>query len=264
MARQYFHMSDWNPELYLNFERERTQPVRDLAVRIEIAEPKRILDIGCGPGNSTAVLKNRWPKARVIGLDNSPAMIEKARKTRSDIEWIQGDAGGDLSPLGLFDIVFANASLQWLPSHSELLPRLLSRLNDGGVLAVQIPKFPDMPIAKAIKKVSKFPAYFPFFSGFKSGMHYFGEPTYYDVLCGLSRTLDMWVTSYYHLLENHSAVIDWVQSTRMRPYLDRLPEERRAGFIAEVLALAKQNYPVRPDGKVLFIFKRFFFVASKA
>lgn len=104
-------MSDWDPDSYLKYERERTQPVRDLAARIEIADPTRIIDLGCGPGNSTAVLRQRWPKAQIVGLDRSPAMLEKARSTHSDIEWVQDDIGADLSRYGSFDLVFANASL---------------------------------------------------------------------------------------------------------------------------------------------------------
>ena len=256
-------MSDWNPESYLKFERERTLPVHDLVARIEMANPARIIDLGCGPGNSTAVLKERWPAARIIGLDRSPAMIEKARKTRSDIEWVEGDAGADLSYLGSFDLVFANASLQWLPNHGELMPRLLQRANNGGALAVQIPKFEEMPIAAAIRESTNLPRYAGLFTGFESGLHSFGDADYYDALHGSSRAIDLWVTHYYHVLENQPAIIEWTKSTGMRPYLERLPENEREGFMAEVLKRAKRAYPAQRDGKVLFIFKRLFFIAYK-
>ncbi len=257
-------MSDWNPGLYLKFERERTQPVRDLVARIEVASPARILDIGCGPGNSTGVLQRRWPGADIIGLDNSPAMIEKARQAFPAIRWVQADAGTDLSHLGKFDIVFANASLQWLPNHRELMPRLLRLLNPGGTLAVQIPRFEEMPIASAIEGVTWLPAFSGFFSGFDSGFSYFENGVYYDALCRHSRALDLWVTHYYHVLANHEAIIEWTQSTAMRPYLDRVPEPLHQEFKDRVLERIRPHYPAQCDGKVLFIFKRFFLVAYAA
>jgi trans-aconitate 2-methyltransferase len=254
---------DWNPELYLKFERERTQPVRDLVARIELGDPRRILDLGCGPGNSTGVLKERWPAASVIGLDNSSAMIEKARTSGLAVEWLKADAGSDLSHLGKFDIVMANASLQWLPTHRELLPRLAQLLNSGGALAVQIPKFPDMPLARTIDEVTRLPRYAELFADFHSGMHYFGDGSYYDVLIPVCRTVELWVTHYYHVLANHPEIIEWVKSTGMRPYLDHLPENERDSFMAEVLERLKPLYPAQSDGRILFIFKRLFFIAYK-
>lgn len=256
-------MADWNPDLYLKFERERTQPVKDLVARIELQDPARILDLGCGPGNSTAVLKGRWPTASVIGLDKSEAMLEKARTSGLAAEWLKADVGSDLTHLGKFDAVVANASLQWLPNHDELLPRLMQLVERGGALAVQIPKFPDMPIAKTIVAVTRLPQFAALFDGFESGMHYFGDRFYYDVLCPLSRAVELWVTHYYHVLANQPAIIDWIKSTGMRPYLEHLPEAQRDGFMAEVLEHVKPAYPVQSDGRVLFIFKRLFFIAYK-
>lgn len=256
-------MADWNPGLYLKFEHERTQPVRDLVARLEVKTPARILDIGCGPGNSTAVLKDHWSAASVMGLDNSPAMIEQARRSRQDIEWVQADAGADLSHLGTFDIVLANASLQWLPEHAQLLPRLLKSVASNGALAVQIPQFDQMPLAQAMDETSQLPEHAPFFTGFDPGLHRLDEGGYYDVLCGASRALDLWVTHYYHVLENHAAIIEWMKSTAMRPYLAQLPQDRQQGFAGEVLERVKQIYPLQRDGKVLFIFKRLFFIAYR-
>jgi trans-aconitate 2-methyltransferase len=257
-------MSDWNPELYLKFERERTQPVKDLVARIEVSSPARIVDLGCGPGNSTLVLRERWPGAAIVGVDNSPAMLERARKSNPGIEWIQADAGGDLSPLGPFDIVLANASLQWLPDHRSLMPRLLRLLNPGGALAIQIPRFEDMPMARIIQEATKLAEYAEFFAGFKSGLHCLGAEGYYDTLCEASRRIDLWETHYYHVLADHPAIMDWTKSTALRPFLDCLPEDRQAGFMAEVLQRVKEEYPARRDGRVLFVFKRFFLIASAA
>lgn len=257
-------MADWNPGLYLKFERERTQPVHDLIARLHGQNPNRILDIGCGPGNSTAVLKERWPLASVVGLDNSPAMLEQARHSRQGIDFVQADAAADLSQLGAFDLVLANASLQWIPDHHRLLPRLFRIVSPGGVLAVQIPQFDQMPMARAISDTSRGAEYASFFAGFDDTLHRLEEGAYYDVLCDEARALDLWVTHYYHVLENHAAIVEWIQSTAMRPYLNQLPGDRQPGFIAEVLERVKRLYPVQCDGRVLFIFKRLFFVAYKA
>src|ERR1051326_235233 len=122
-------MPDWNPELYLRFVNERTQPVKDLVAHIDLQGPTRVLDLGCGPGNSTAVLKHRWPDASVLGLDRSAAMIAKAKSSGLDVQWVHADAGASLTHLGPFDLVVANAALQWLPDHGQLLPRLVQLLN---------------------------------------------------------------------------------------------------------------------------------------
>ncbi|HVM48742.1 MAG TPA: methyltransferase domain-containing protein [Candidatus Acidoferrum sp.] len=257
-------MADWNPGLYLKFERERTQPVRDLVARLEVREPSRILDIGCGPGNSTAVLKERWPKASVTGLDNSRAMIEKARRARTDIEWLEADAASDLSHLGAFDVVLANASLQWLPNHAALLPRLFRSVGRGGALAVQIPQFDRMPIAQALSETTRQAEFASFFTGFDDALERLEDAAYYDVLSESSGAVDLWVTHYYHVMEGHEAIIEWMTSTALRPYLDRLPPNQQGPFLAAVLARLRQAYPAQHDGRVLFIFKRLFFIAYRA
>lgn len=257
-------MADWNPGLYLRFERERTQPVRDLVARLEVREPSRILDIGCGPGNSTAVLKERWPRASVTGLDKSRAMIEKARRSRTDVEWLEVDAASDLSHLGTFDVVLANASLQWLPNHEALLPRLFRCVGPGGALAVQIPQFDLMPSAEAIRQTTRQAEYESFFSDFDEALHRLDDPAYYDVLSASSRALDLWVTHYYHVMEDHAAIVEWMKSTALRTYLDRLPSSQQEPFLAAVLERLKQVYPTQRDGRVLFIFKRLFFIAYRA
>jgi trans-aconitate 2-methyltransferase len=257
-------MADWNPGLYLRFERERTQPVRDLVARLEVRQPSRVLDIGCGPGNSTAVLKDRWPEAAVTGLDNSRAMIEKARRSRADIEWLEADAASDLSHLGFFDVVLANASLQWLPDHQALLPRLFRSIVPGGALAVQIPQFDRMPSAQAIRETTRQAGFASFFTDFDDALHRLQDAAYYDVLSELSRAVDLWVTHYHHVMEDHAAIIEWMKSTALRPYLDQLPSIHQETFLAAVLSRLKDVYPTQRDGRVLFVFKRLFFIAYRA
>lgn len=147
-------MHEWNPDLYLKFEKERTQPVKDLISRIEKDNPERIIDIGCGPGNSTMELKKRWPGAFIVGIDSSENMIKKAKLDYPQLEWIVFDANEDLSPLGKFDIVFSNAAIQWMPGHKELVRKFFGMLNDDGVLAVQVPNTEYMPIRAAIRETA--------------------------------------------------------------------------------------------------------------
>jgi trans-aconitate 2-methyltransferase len=177
---------------------------------------------------------------------------------------VQADIGADLSSLGAFDLVFANASLQWVPDHRNLLPRLFGLLNRGGALAAQIPRFLDMPIAQAIRDTANSPQYAAFFTGFEPGLHHCADEVYYDTLSRQSRALDLWATHYYHVLENHLAILDWIESTGMRPFLAQLPEDRREAFKAQVLGRVRNLYPAQSDGRPIFIFKRFFFVAYKA
>lgn len=256
-------MQDWNPNLYLKFEKERTQPVIDLISRIELDQPNRILDIGCGPGNSTRKLQERWPDAKIIGLDSSANMIEKARKASPDIQWIHADANGDLSTLSTYDVVFSNAAIQWMPNHEVLIPKLFSLVNPIGVLAIQIPEVSKMPMQMAIEETA----------ATKKWQHISIEGDtftlneadyYYDLLNKLSDEVYIWETHYYHVMENHQQIIDWYTSTGMKPYLDRLSQDSdKKEFAKDVLNIIKNAYNIQSDGRVLFPFKRVFFIATK-
>jgi len=139
-------MSGWNPGQYLQFENERNKPILDLLGRVGLPCPARVIDIGCGPGNSTQFLAKRWPEAEIVGLDSSGAMLEAARKRLPALHWIECDASQDLSHLGRFDLVFSNAALQWMPDHERLIPGLFALLNPGGVLAAQMPHTNATPL----------------------------------------------------------------------------------------------------------------------
>jgi len=255
-------LEDWNPNLYLRFEKERTQPVKDLISRIEKAEPARIIDIGCGPGNSTRELKNKWPQAYIVGLDSSPNMLKKARKVSTEIEWIEADGGADLSVLGKFDIVFSNAAIQWIPDHEGLLRKLFFMLNKGGVLAVQIPHVGNMGINKALQAVVTSNKWNRYFKLNTVELVFESPQVYYDILSRLTSVIYLWETHYYHVMENHQSIIDWYESTGMKPYLDRLPDAKlRFEFSGDILKLVEHEYEVQQDGHVLFPFRRIFFTA---
>ena len=256
-------MSDWNPGLYLKFEKERTQPVIDLISRIEVVNPKRIIDIGCGPGNSTAQLKLQWPQADIIGLDNSPNMIKKAKENRPDLTWVTADASGDLTHLGQFDIVFSNAALQWIPKIEHVLPGLFALLNDTGVLAVQVPNITGMGIKAAIQKTvetTKWQQY-----GLTATEAFYYEPGfYYDILSSLTAEVSLWETHYYHVMDSHQKIVEWYTASGLRPILDKLPQEDlKSDFLQDVLHKVEDEYRLQQDSKVLFRFRRTFFTAAK-
>ncbi len=255
-------MTDWNPNLYLKFEKERTQPVKDLISRIEKDRPARIIDIGCGPGNSTRELKNKWSKAEIIGLDCSSNMINKAKEHLPELKWVISDASADLSHLGKFDIVFSNAAIQWIPDHEQLIPKLFSMLNETGILAIQIPNVTDMGINKALEKTLEDKKWNTYFNSTQSEVFYNSPQFYYDILGKLTSEIDLWETNYYHVMGNHYSIIDWYKSTGMRPYLDKLPNEvLRCEFINDILKFTEKEYNYQIDGNVLFRFRRIFFIA---
>lgn len=254
-------MTDWNPELYLKFKNERTRPVHDLIARIGFDDPQQILDIGCGPGNSTAALKSRFPGAQIIGIDYSEAMIERAKSECPGVRFIAGDASGDLSHLGTFDLIFANASLQWLPKHDVLLRRYFGMLRSGGAIAMQIPQFDRMPISRVIEDVACSQQFNGFFTNFKTGMYYNADGLYYDVLSEHCGEVNMWATEYFHVMSGYTAIIEWISSTGMKPYIDQIPKESQPDFVAQVEDGLKTQYPLQKDGRVLFPFKRLFFIA---
>ena len=218
--------NDWDPNHYLKFKNERTQPSIDLVNRINpVDSPKYIIDIGCGPGNSSQVLLQRWPKAKLIGLDNSPAMIEKAKIDYPDQEWVLADAINH-QPKTKYDLIFSNATIQWIPDHQRLLETFFGWLSQNGVIAVQLPKFQDMLIGRIIEKVAKNDRFIKQTAGCSEIFTYHDYHYYYDLLTGKARSIDMWQTDYVHVMASHASIIDWVKSTGLKPYLDRMAEKR--------------------------------------
>lgn len=257
-------MSDWNPSSYLKFRNERTQPSIDLVSRIEMVNPSSIIDIGCGPGNSTQVLFERWPNADVIGLDNSQEMIIKAKSDYPYRKWVLADAA-HYDPRETFDIVFSNATLQWIQNHEKLIPRLYSFLKDRGALAVQVPANNESPLHKSLLAMSKDARWSKFTGDCDRLLNYQSASHYYDILVSLSSKIGLWETTYYHILSNHQALIEWYRSTGMRPFLERLPDDHcRRQFENEVLNGCRESYKVQKDGKILYPFKRIFFIAYKS
>jgi trans-aconitate 2-methyltransferase len=253
----------WDPQQYLKFERERTQPSIDLAARIDIANPRRIIDLGCGPGNSTAVLHRRWPEAEITGLDSDEEMLRAARRDYPRHYWLQQDAASWESRGG-YDIVFSNAMLQWLPDHAAVINRWFQTVEPGGALAVQLPVNFRSAIHQHIVEVADEPDWRDQLAPAKRLLFAKDPDDYYNILSPLSNRIDLWSTEYIHILPRHEDIIEWMRGTGMRPYLAALTsEDERKRFEAEVLARVKKSYPPQADGRVLFPFRRLFFIAYR-
>ena len=264
-------MPSWNADQYLKFAAERTQPSRDLLARILVDRPARIVDLGCGPGNSTAQLAERWPAADISGLDNSTAMIDQANRDYPerrgpDRRWILGGITEWAAGAGeIFDVVFSNAALQWVPDHASLYPALFRRVAPGGALAVQAPMNLDAPAQILMRELASTPAWACMLPpGGVRGWHMHDAGFYYDLLAPAAVRLDLWTTEYIHVMDGPAAIVEWYKGTGLRPYLDALPTDAdRENFLADYTDRIAEAYLARADGHVLFPFRRFFLVAYK-
>ena len=256
-------MADWSANQYLKFEDERTRPPRDLIAQIPLAQPERVIDLGCGPGNSTELLVERYPQAEVIGLDSSPNMLAQARERLPKCTFIEADLVS-WSPPQRTDLLFANASFQWLPDHQAVLRRMLQALSPGGVLAVQMPDNLDEPALALMSKVAgKGP-----WAGNAALAAAAREPlprpeAYYDLLKPLCAALDVWHIVYNHVMADHAAIVEWFKGSALRPFLDALEPALRADFLAAYLEAIREAYGARHDGRVLLPFPRVFILAVR-
>lgn len=253
----------WNSKQYLKFKAERTQPAIDLANRITVRTPTDIIDIGCGPGNSTEILKKRYPNAAVVGADNSENMLEAAREKYPDIEFILCDASNDLNSIGRkFDIVFSNACIQWVPDHPKLLREMMSLLKEGGELAVQIPMNYDEPIHKIIGETASSEKWR---DKFNEPRHFYTltPEKYYDILAEISSDFGVWQTTYFHRMKSHSDIMEWYKSTGLRPYLEALSPADKEEFEKDIFTEVEKAYPKQANGEIIFRFPRLFFKAVK-
>lgn len=257
-------MSDWNPNLYMQFRSERTQPSIDLISKINSIEPKSVIDVGCGPGNSTQVLVNRWPKAKITGLDSSSAMIQKAKHDYPNQNWIVTDALS-YEPEIKYDIIFSNAVIQWIPNHENLLKKFHGSLSDEGLLAIQIPLFWDMPLGKVLNETANDIRWKALMVGIAELLTIHNYSFYYDHLSSLFNSIDIWETNYFHILDSHIAIIEMMRSTGLKPYLEKFDNDLDINeFEKKVLTGIKKAYPKQKNGKVLLPFKRLFFIGYKS
>jgi len=250
-------MSDWNPTRYLQFEAERTRPANELAARVDFSQATAITDLGCGPGNSTAVLVKLAPRAAITGVDNSAAMLEKARNIlpgchfqTADIEQWQADSRQD--------VIFANASLQWVANHQVVFPRLVSQLAIEGQLAVQMPDNWHEPSHRLMREVAVEMGYPD-----RNRESILRADEYYDILTEAGCELDLWRTTYFHIMPSTESIIDWLSTTGLRRFLNHLPPAQQEKYLQRYRELIAENYPVQQDGKVIMPFPRLFILARR-
>jgi len=256
-------MADWSAEQYLKFEDERTRPPRDLLAQVPLTEARKIIDIGCGPGNSTELLVKRWPNAKVIGIDTSAGMLRQARVRLPNLTFIEANVAHWVPPDGT-DLLFANAIFQWVPGHLKQLQRLLGRLPEGGVLAAQIPDSLEEPAHLLMREVAREGRWNRQLSEKARLRDEVPEPGgYYDALSPFCRRLDIWHTIYNHPLADAAAIVEWVKGTGLRPFMEMLETAERKDYLAAYTARVAAAYPPQADGKVLFRFPRIFIVAVK-
>ncbi len=255
-------MADWNPELYRRFEAERTRPAAELLARIANRPVSRAADLGCGSGNSTALLLQTWPQADICGIDNSPAMIAAAQQRLPQCRFVETDLIRWQADAPL-DLIFANASLQWTGNHEHLLPRLLAQLATNGVLAVQMPDNLEEPAHRLMRKTAAQPRWRQAMAALRNRDALPDVSAYYDILTRSGCRADIWRTTYYHVMPSVKHITEWFQSTALRPFLNLLEPHDQQYFLADYTDALHQAYPVQADGCVLLPFPRLFIVAEK-
>ncbi len=255
-------MPTWDKDLYYRFRDQRTQPSHDLVARIQLPGPTRVVDLGCGPGNSTAVLRQRWPEASIVGVDNSTEMLQSAAESDARTQWVQADLAS-WQPDQKFDVVFSNAALQWLPDHEKLIPRLFGLVDDGGVLAVQLPDHYDSPLFRVLSDVADDRRWSSRMDEARTSLTHHRPSFYYDVLSPLTEQFDIWTTEYQHVVSSHDDILTFHRGSGMRPYLAVLSDDEQKTFEQLVLEGYRAAFAVAADGNVLFPFQRLFFIAQR-
>lgn len=252
----------WDPKTYLAFGAERTRPAADLLARIPLERPHRVADLGCGPGNSTALLRARWPDAEIDAIDFAPEMLADARKGGIDARFIQADIAA-WTPEDGYDVIYSNAALQWLPDHERLLPRLLSFVRPGGMFAVQVPRNFEEHCHVLLRQAVSDPRWSAELKEVRDWWNVLQPETYFDLLQPGSSGVDLWETRYFHVLAGKDPVFHWMMGTGLRPFAAALKSPLKEEFLEHYRGLLAASYPPRPSGQTIHRFLRLFFVVSR-
>ncbi|PPJ47358.1 trans-aconitate 2-methyltransferase [Rhizobium sp. KAs_5_22] len=253
----------WSATQYLKFEEERTRPARDLLAQVPLGTARHVYDLGCGPGNSTELLIERFGTEAVAGLDSDADMLEKARARLPGTAFVEADLS-TWRPEAPADLLYANAVLQWLPDHLTLMESLIDHLAPGGVLAVQMPDNLDEPTHLLMEETGAAGPWVPAFAGGRLRRARLPSPAaYLERLSATAARVDVWHTIYYHPMANAEAIVEWVKGTGLRPYLDAAGKDHAEAFLTDYTARIRKAYPPMTDGRVLLRFPRLFVVAVK-
>ncbi|MFJ2363932.1 trans-aconitate 2-methyltransferase [Pseudomonas sp. NPDC087697] len=254
----------WSAKQYVAFEDERTRPARDLLAAIPNTDARSVIDVGCGPGNSTELLVQRFANAAVRGLDSSADMIDAARKRLPGVRFDTADIA-TWSESGPFDVIFANAVFQWLPDHATLLPSLVAKLAPGGSLAIQMPDNLDQPSHRMMREVASSGPWASKLADVAGQRTTLDDANgYYQILRACCLRVDVWRTTYHHpLAGGPAAVVEWFKGSGLRPFLEPLDEAEKVQYLEHYLAALEPFFPVLADGSVLLPFPRLFIVATR-
>ena len=253
----------WNPDQYLKFAAPRLRPAIDLLARIDSPSPVNVYDLGCGAGNVTRVLAERWPNANLVGIDDSGAMLDQAAKVLPRVRWINQSIA-EWNPVDLADVIYSNAALHWLPEHGLLLPKLAHALAPGGILAVQMPRNFMAPSHTLIAETVLSGAWRAKLQSLIAPPPVAEPSFYFSLLAPLARELDIWETEYLQVLSGTDPVKEWVKGTWLKQFLDKLDNSESIAFEADYAARLRDAYPQQPDGTTLFPFRRLFIVMRRA
>lgn len=254
----------WDPAQYGRFARERALPFRDLMSRVDLPWAAHVLDLGCGPGTLTAMLANRWPAARVVGVDSSDAMLKEAKllEVPGRLEFILADLR-TFEPNEPVDVLVANATLQWVPGHLALLEHLVSFLAPGGVIALQVPGNSNEPSHQLLRSIAESEHWRSRFDGRIAPWRTSHDPVdYLAALQACSLKGSAWETTYMQVLTGEDPIIEWMKGTALRPVLGALRDSDADAFLVEYRAALRRVYPERSSGTIL-PFRRVFAVGQR-
>jgi len=250
----------WDPNQYLKYADARLRPALDLLARIPVDTPQQIVDLGCGAGNVTRLLHERWPEAQLLGVDASAEMLARARQTLPAAHWCEARIE-TWQPAAAPDLIFSNAALHWVGGHDVVFPRLLAALAPGGTLALQMPANFAAPSHAAIQELADSPRWRAAVAGARLGA-VLDPAAYFDLLAPLVRSLELWETTYWQVLAGDDPIVEWVKGTTLIPFLERLDAAAQNEFLSAYRARMATAYPRRADGTTLYPFKRQFLLAQ--